>query len=471
MASNGENASYDVVILGAGTGGYSAALRAAGLGLTVALVERDKVGGTCLHRGCIPTKALLHAAELMDGVAEGADRWGIKATVDSVDYAVTAAARDDIVNKNFRGLEAHLKKEKVTIVRGSGRLTGPRTVAVEGNGELTARRAVVLASGSAPKSIPGLEIDGRRVITSDHALALDYLPRSVIVLGAGAVGVEFASFYRSMGADVTVVEILPQLLPLEDPDIGRELARAFRKRGIEALVDTKLEDARVGEDQVTVTVTPKGQQAREISAELLLVATGRGPVTAGLGYEDVGVHLDRGYVVPKDWATLQTHVDGVYAVGDLLPPPSLALAHASFAEGLLVAELIAGQSPAPIDYAGVPRVTYCHPEVASVGLTEPQARERGHDVVVNKFSFNNVAKGLIHGAGGMVKVVAAKDGPVLGVHMVGARVTELVSEAMLIYNWEALPVEVAQFIHPHPTLAEAVGEAHLTLAGRPLHQG
>jgi dihydrolipoamide dehydrogenase len=343
-------------------------------------------------------------------------------------------------------------------------------VTVEGVGEVTAGKALVLASGSTPKSIPGLEIDGRRVINSDHALKLDYLPKSVIALGAGAVGVEFASFYRSMGAEVTVVEMLPGLVPLEDADAQKELARAFKRRGIQVMVDTRFEDAKVDDDQVTVTVSSKGKTS-EITAELLLVCTGRGPVTADLGYEDIGVKLDRGFVVPKSWDTLETDAEGVYAVGDLLPPPSLALAHASFAEGMLVAELAAGRPSPAIDYAGVARVTYCTPEVASVGLTEAQAKERGHEVVTNRFPFNAVAKGLIHGQGGMVKLVAEKDGPVLGIHLVGARVTELIAESMLVYNWEALPSDVAQFIHPHPTLSEAVGEAYLTLGGRPLHQG
>jgi dihydrolipoamide dehydrogenase len=463
--------SYDVVILGSGTGGYSAAIRAAGLGLKVGLVEQeDRCGGTCLNRGCIPTKALLHAAEVMDGVHEASERWGIKATVESIDYSATVANREDIVTKNVKGLEGHLKKDGIAILRGRGRVTGPRAVQVKGIGEVTANRALVLASGSQPKSIPGLEIDGRRVISSDHALKLDHLPKSVIVLGAGAVGVEFASFWRSMGAEVTVVEVLPGLVPLEDADSQRELNRAFKKRGITSMVETRLEDTKVAEEQVTVTVTDAKDKTSEVSAELLLVATGRGPVTADLGYEDIGVKLDGGFVVPKSWDTLETDVEGVYAVGDILPPPSLALAHASFAEGMLVAETIAGQPSPPIDYAGIPRVTYCTPEVASVGLTETQAREQGHDVVTNKFPFNATAKGLIHGQGGMVKVVAAKDGPVLGVHLVGARVTDLVAEAMLIYNWEALPIDVAQYIHPHPTLSEAVGEAHLSLAGRGLHQ-
>jgi len=462
--------SYDLVILGGGTGGYSAALRGAGLGLSVALVEKDKVGGTCLHRGCIPTKALLHAAELADGVREAAERWGMKTVIESIDYSATVANREDIVTRNFKGLESHLKKEKVQILKGAGKVTGPREVEVEGVGSVTADKALVLASGSTPKSLPGLEIDHRRVITSDDALALDDLPKSVIVLGAGAVGVEFASFWRSMGAEVTVVEILPGLVPLEDDDIQRELGRAFKRRGINVMVDTKLEDAKAGDDQVTITVTNQGKSS-EVSAELLLVATGRGPVAEGLGYERIGVKLDRGYVAPANWDTLETDAKGVYAVGDVLPPPSLALAHASFAEGMLVAELAAGQASPPIDYAGVPRVTYCSPEVASVGLTEKQAKEQGHEVVTNRFPFNGVARGMMYGQGGIVKLVAAKDGPVLGVHLIGARVTELIAEAMLVYNWEALPSDVAQFIHPHPTLSEAVGEAYLTLAGRPLHQG
>jgi dihydrolipoamide dehydrogenase len=461
--------SFDLVILGGGTGGYSTALRAASLGLSVGLVEKDKVGGTCLHRGCIPTKALLHVAELMEGIHEAADRWGIKASVEGVDYSATVANREDIVTKNFKGLQSHLKKAKVETFTAGGKLVAPDAVEVEGTGRITATKGVVLATGSVPKSLPGLEIDGQRVISSNHALQLDYVPKSVIVLGAGAVGSEFACFYRAMGAEVTLVEALAQVLPLEDADSGREVGKAMKRKGIDVRVDTKLDDAKVDDDSVTATlVDGKGKKA-EVTAELLLVATGRAPVTEGLGYEDVGVTLDRGFVVPGNWDTLETSVKGVYAVGDILPPPSLALAHASFAEGMLVAETVAGVESPPIDYAGVPRVTWSTPECASVGLTEAQAKDQGHDVVVTKFPFNNIAKGMVHGQGGFVKLVAAKDGPVLGVHLVGARVTDLIAEAELIYNWEALPADVAQFIHPHPTLSEAIGEALLTLAGRPLH--
>jgi dihydrolipoamide dehydrogenase len=461
--------SYDVVILGGGTGGYSTALRAAGLGLSVALVERDKVGGTCLHRGCIPTKALLHVAELMEGIHEASDRWGIKASVEGVDYSATVANREDIVSKNWKGLQGHLKKEKVEVLSGEGKVTAPKKVSVNGD-EIEATKALVLATGSVPKSLPGLDIDGERIITSNEALRLDYVPNSVIVLGAGAVGSEFACFYKAMGADVTLVEALDQVLPLEDVDSGREVAKGMKKRGIDVRVGTKLEDAEVEGDRVKATLVDGKGKRSEVTAELVLVATGRRPVTEDMGIEEIGVRLDRGFIVPANWDTLETHVPGVYAVGDVLPPPSLALAHASFAEGMLVAELAAGLDSPPIDYAGVPRVTWSTPECASVGLTEAQAKEAGHDVVTNKFPFNNTAKGMVHGQGGFVKVVAAKDGPVLGIHLVGARVTDLVAEAELIYNWEALPADVAQFIHPHPTLSEAVGEAHLTLAGRGLHQ-
>ncbi|HUY98093.1 MAG TPA: dihydrolipoyl dehydrogenase [Verrucomicrobiae bacterium] len=460
---------FDIVILGAGTGGYSAALRAAGLGLSTCLVERDLVGGTCLHRGCIPTKAMLHAAELVDGIRDGQERWGIRATLEGVDVPQVLRTRDDVVQRNFRGLEQHLAGAGVTLVRGDGRLRDARTVAVGGDQVQTARRAVVLATGSVPRRIAGLEVDGERVLTSDEALRLERVPRSAIVLGAGSVGVEFASLWRSFGAEVTLVEALGAVLPLEDPDVSRELARALRQRGLQIRVDTRCESVASDENGVRVTVSHLGE-TEVLEAELLLVAVGRDPVTQDLGLEAAGVRLDRGYVVPRDWSTLETDVAGIYAVGDILPPPSLALAHASFAEGMLVAELIAGVRSAPIDYDGVPRATYSSPEVASVGLTEPAARERGLTVVTNRMPFGGVAKGLILGQGGFAKVVAEKDGAVLGVHLVGARVTEMISEAMLITNWEADPADVAQLIHPHPTLSEALGEAHLTLAGRPLHQ-
>ncbi|HEX4580054.1 MAG TPA: dihydrolipoyl dehydrogenase [Candidatus Dormibacteraeota bacterium] len=459
---------FDLVVIGAGTGGYSAALRGAELGLSVALVERAELGGTCLNRGCIPTKALLHAAELVEGTREGAERWGIRATVEGIDYPKLAAARDDIVAKNVNGLGSHLRGEGVTIVQGDARLASPREVVI-GDRRLTAAKAVLLATGSVPAPFPGLTVDGTRILTSDEALRLDHVPASAVVVGAGSVGVEFASLWNSLGTHVTLVEALPTLLPTEDSDLGRELARVLKRKGIDVLAGAKVADVTVRDNGVRVTVE-SGDDTRTVEAELLLSAIGRRPVTEGRGFEDTGVKLDRGYVVPADWDTLQTDVDGVYAVGDILPPPSLALAHASFAEGMRVAEHVAGAHHYPFDYSWVARVTYSSPEVAAVGLTEEQARAGGGEVVVNRMPFSGVARGLMFGQGGFVKVVAEKGGEVLGIHMIGARVSELVAEAMLIRGWSAGPDDVAYLIHPHPTLSEAVGEAHLTLAGRRLHQ-
>ena len=480
MTERLEAEEFDVVVVGAGTGGYSCALRAAGLGLSVALVERDVVGGTCLHRGCIPSKAMLHAATIVESIEDGQHRWGLRAVLESVDAKALAATRDDIVERNYKGLLGHLSHDGIKVVTGNAALTSPRSVRVappaggSANGgqpatELRARRGVVLAMGSVPRQMPGLAADGVHVVTSDEATRLDRLPASALVVGAGSVGVEFASLYRAFGADVTLVEMLDRVLPAEDPDVSREVASALRRKGTRVLVGARVEDVKVSEQGVTATISSAGK-IEQVSAELMLVAVGRTPVSTGAGLEELGVRTDRGFVVPADWDRLETPVPGVHVVGDLLPPPSLALAHASFAEGMLVAEVLAGQSPAPIDYDGVARATYSLPEAASVGLTEPAARERAADVVVNRFPLSGVARGLIYGQGGMVKVVAEKNGPVLGVHLVGPHVTELIAEGMLITNWEALPSEVAELVHPHPSLSEAVGEAHLTLAGRRLHQ-
>lgn len=479
--------SADVIVIGGGTGGYSTALRAAALGLDVVLAERDLVGGTCLHRGCIPSKAMLHAAELVDGIAEARERWGVKATLDAVDWPALTATRDDIVARNHRGVEAHLAHAGVRIVRAHARLTGPRTVSA-GGAAYTARRGVVLATGSRPRLLPGLVPDGRRVVTSDDALFAPGLPESVLVLGGGAIGVEYASLHRSMGARVLLVEAADRLLPLEDAEVSRQLARALRRRGIEILTGARMTSAEVygpdGTDTGNSTHTPAQAggvrvslvdgrgQARAEDVARLLVAVGREPVTDGLDLAAAGLTADaRGYVPPADWARLETAVPGVHVVGDLLPPPSPGLAHASFAEGLLVAEVLAGGSPPPVDYPAVPRVTYSSPQTASVGLTEAQARERGHDVAVNTMPLAAVAKGMVHGQGGSVKVVAAAGGgAVLGVHLVGPNVSEMIAESQLIVGWEAEAADVARHIHPHPTLSEAVGEVFLTLAGRGLHQ-
>ncbi|MFD8463587.1 dihydrolipoyl dehydrogenase [Streptomyces cyaneofuscatus] len=465
-----ENAT-DVLVIGGGTGGYSTALRAAALGLHVVLAERDLVGGTCLHLGCIPSKAMLHAAELVDGIAEARERWGVKATLDAVDWPSLVATRDDIVFRNHRGVEGHLAQAGVRVVRGSAELTGPRSARIEGYGEVVAGRGVVLATGSRPRMLPGQVADGRRVVTSDDALYAPGLPGSVLVVGGGAIGVEYASFHRSMGADVTLVEAAERLVPLEDVEVSRHLTRGLKKRGIRVETGARLLETAVVEDGVRAVVRTGRGQTVTVAAERLLVAVGREPVTDGLGLAAAGLTTDgRGHVVPADWSRLETAVPGIHVVGDLLPPPSPGLAHASFAEGLLVAETLAGLRTAPVDYAAVPRVTYSSPQTAAVGLTEAQARDAGHDVVVNTLPLTAVAKGMVHGRGGLVKVVAERAGRVLGVHLVGPHVSEMIAESQLVVGWDAEPADVAHHIHAHPTLSEAVGEAFLTLAGRGLHQ-
>jgi dihydrolipoamide dehydrogenase len=460
------NDSFDVVVLGAGTGGYSAALRAAQLDKRVALVERDdRLGGTCLLRGCIPTKALLQSAAVMDQINRS-DDWGIKASGEP-DWSGVLSYKQKVVDKLVNGLTSLVKARKIEVVKGTGRLSSPTTVDVSsdnGSRSLEAQ-SVVLATGSFPKLLPGLEI-GEHVITSDQALELDRIPSSAVVIGAGAVGLEFASVYRSFGADVTLVEALPRLAPLEDEDVSKELERTFRKRGIQTRTGAKVQD--VSEDGEVVTVTfEAGGKTEKVQAEICLVAVGRGAVTEGLGLEDAGVELDRAFV--KVNGQLRTSAETVWAVGDAAATP-FQLAHVAFAEGLAVAGRIGGQEVPEIDYMGIPRVTYCSPEVASVGLTEEQAKERGHELDVEKYSLQGLGKANILGEGGMCKVIAEKGGgPVLGVHMIGPHVTDLIAEAMLIVNWEAVPKEVAALIHPHPSLSEAIGEAHLSLAGQPLH--
>ncbi|MFF2327952.1 MULTISPECIES: dihydrolipoyl dehydrogenase [unclassified Streptomyces] len=461
----------DVLVIGGGTGGYSTALRAAALGLRVVLAERDAVGGTCLHRGCIPSKAMLHAAELVDGIAEAGQRWGVKATLDSVDWPALVATRDDIVARNHRGVVGHLGHAAVDVVYGSAELTGPRSARVTGRGEIVARRGIVLATGSRPRTLPGLPADGRRVVTSDDALFAPGLPKSVLVLGGGAIGVEYASFHRSMGADVTLVEAADRLVPLEDVDVSRHLTRGLKKRGIDVLSGARLSDAAVLGDGVLATVRTARGETRTVRTERLLVAVGREPVTDGLGLAAAGLAADdRGHVAPADWSRFETCVPGIHVVGDLLPPPSLGLAHASFAEGLSVAETLAGLRPPAVDYTAVPRVTYSSPQTAAVGLTEAEARNAGHDVTVGTTPLTAVAKGMVHGQGGMVKVVAERGGRVLGVHLVGPHVSEMIAQSQLIVGWDAEPADVAHHIHAHPTLSEAVGEVFLALAGRGLHQ-
>jgi dihydrolipoamide dehydrogenase len=448
----------DLVILGGGSGGYAAALRAAELGMTVVMVEKDKVGGTCLHRGCIPTKALLHSAETVTVIKEAA-QFGVNGTFESVDMAAVNAYKDKVVEGLFKGLTGLVKSRKIEVVQATGRLVSP--TAVEVDGRRIEARHVLLATGSVPRSLPGLDIDHTRVVTSDDALEFDRVPASAVILGAGAIGCEFASVWSSFGADVTIVEALPHLVPLEEESSSKLLERAFRKRGIKQELGARFE--RVEQTDTGVRVHLEG--GKTVEAELLLVAIGRGPVSQDLGYEQVGIEMERGFVKVDEYC--QTSVPTISAVGDLIP--TLQLAHVGFAEGILVAERLAGLAVTPVDYDGVPRVTYSHPEVASVGLTTKLAQERGYDVIEATYDLAGNGKARILGTAGAVKVVAAKDGAVLGVHMVGDRVGELIAEAQLITNWEALPGEVAQLIHPHPTMSEAVGEAHLALAGKPLH--
>ncbi len=454
-----QTGSYDIVILGGGSGGYACALRAAELGLRVVLIEREKVGGTCLHKGCIPTKALLHAAEVADHARDAASV-GVMATLDGIDMPAVNNYKDKVVDRLWKGLQGTLAARKVEIVHGEGRLASPTAVAV---GEARYEGAhVVLATGSEPRTLPGLPIDGVRVITSDHALELDRVPASAVILGGGVIGVEFASLWRSFGAEVTIVEMLPHLLPPEDESSSRLLERAFRKRGIGYHVGVRFSDVKETASGVSVTL----DNGQELAAEVLLVAVGRGPVSAGLGYDEAGVAMDRGFVLVDEY--WRTSVPTISAVGDLTP--GLQLAHVGFAEGIGVAERVAGLAVTPIDYDGVPRVTYSDPEVASVGITSAAAAERGIEISEVTYNLGGNGKSVILQTQGAAKVIAAANsGAVLGVHLVGARVGELIAEGQLIYNWEALPAEVAQLIHPHPTQSEAIGEAHLALAGKPLH--
>jgi dihydrolipoamide dehydrogenase len=451
---------FDVVVLGGGSGGYAAALRAAQLNLSVALVEKDKLGGTCLHRGCIPTKALLHAAEVADQTRES-EQFGVRAQLVGIDMEGVNSYKDGVVARLYKGLQGLVSAAKITYVAGSGRVVAPRTVEVDG--QRYTGRNLVLATGSYSKSLPGLEIDGVRVLTSEHALTLNRVPRSAVVLGGGVIGVEFASVWRSFGADVTIVEALPRLVAGEDEDVSKQLDRAFRKRGIKALVGKPFE--KVEQTGAGVRVTVAGGET--VEAEVLLVAVGRGPVTANLGYEEQGIAMDRGFVLADE--RMRTNQPGVFAVGDIVP--GLQLAHRGFQQGFFVSEEIAGLSPRPIDESGIPRVTYCDPEIASMGLTEAKAKEQYGADKVKTYSYNlgGNGKSQILKTGGFVKLVSVVDGPVVGVHMIGARVGELVGEAQLIYNWEAYPAEVAQLVHAHPTQSEAIGEAHLALAGKPLH--
>jgi dihydrolipoyl dehydrogenase len=457
-----EGGHYDIVILGGGSGGYACALRAAELGKRVALIEKDKVGGTCLHRGCIPTKALLHAAEIADSSRESI-KFGIRTAFEGVDMPGVLSYQQSVVDRLWKGLQSTIASRKIDTIIGDGRLASPTSVRV-GDAVYTGDH-IVLATGSVPRSLPGLEIDGERVITSDEALRLDRVPRSAVVLGGGVIGVEFASVWRSFGAEVTVVEMAPQLLPLEDEASAKHLQRAFRRRGIGFELGTPYESHTYTDTGVAVRL----EGGKTLEAEVLLVAVGRGPVSADLGYEENGVTLTRGYVNVDPLC--RTAVPTISAVGDLIATPQLA--HVGFAEGILVAERFGGLDVRPIDYDGVPRITYSDPEVASVGITSAQAAERLIAVTEVNYPLGGNGRSVILQTQGQAKVIAEEtpDGPgrVLGIHLVGSRVGELIAEGQLIYNWDAEPMDVAALIHPHPTQSEIIGEAHLALAGKPLH--
>ncbi|WP_165064081.1 dihydrolipoyl dehydrogenase [Marisediminicola senii] len=450
---------FDLVVLGAGSGGYAAALRASQLGMSVGLIEKGKLGGTCLHVGCIPTKALLHSAEVADVTKESA-KYGVKAEFGGIDIAAVTKYRQDIVTSKFKGLTGLIKQRGITVIEGEGKLTSPTTVQV-GDQTITGKN-IVLASGSYSRSLPGLEIGGK-VITSEQALELDFIPKRVAILGGGVIGVEFASVWRSFDAEVTIIEALPHLVPNEDESVSKQFERAYRKRGINFSLGVRFKSVTQNDDGVVVTL----EDGKTFEADILLVAVGRGPSTQGLGYEEVGVTVDRGFVITNE--RLATSVPGVYAVGDIVP--GLQLAHRGFQHGIFVAEEIAGLNPQVIDDVNIPKVTYSHPEVASIGLGEARAREQYGDDKVSVYDYNLAGNGKSHiiGTAGSVKVVRVNDGPIVGVHMIGDRVGELIGEAQLAVNWEAYPEDVAPLVHAHPTQDEALGEAFLAIAGKPLH--
>ncbi len=450
---------FDLVILGGGSGGYAAALRAVQLGLTVAIVEKDKVGGTCLHRGCIPTKALLHAAEIADNTRESA-RFGVRSTFEGIDVPAVTKYRESIVASKYKGLAGMIKATGITLVEGEGRLVAANAVQV-GDQRLVGKN-VVLATGSYSRALPGLELGGR-VITSEQALELDFVPSKVAILGGGVIGVEFASVWKSFGSHVTVIEALPHLVPNEEESVSKQLERAFRKRGIDFKVGVRFQGVTQHDDGVVITL----ENGETVDAELLLVAVGRGPVTANLGYEEAGVTIDRGFVITNE--RLETSVPGVYAVGDIVP--GLQLAHRGFQQGIFVAEEIAGLNPIIVEDVNIPKVTYSEPEIASIGYSTARAAEKFGADQVSSYEYNLAGNGKSHilETSGSIKVVRVNDGPVVGVHMIGSRVGELIGEAQLAVNWEAYPEDIAPFLHAHPTQNEALGEAFLKLAGKPLH--
>ncbi len=467
---------YDVVVIGSGTGGYVAAIRAAQLGLSTAVVERAPVlGGTCLNWGCIPTKALLEHAHALT-VAQDWKEWGLtlgEAAI-GIDMAQVNARKDKIVKGLTGGIELLFKKNKIDWIKGSGRLgKAGRVDVTDGQTQtLTARKEIIVATGSQPRGVPGIEIDRQRIITSDEAIHLKEVPKSIVILGSGAVGVEFASIFRRFGSEVTLIELLPRIVPVEDEAVSAELERSFKKQGVKVMTGAKVTRAKPGSDGVEIEAQTGDGKTAKLKADYLLVATGRGPVTSGLGAEEAGLRLERGYIhVDRDF---RTGVAGISAIGDVITfdePGHPQLAHLSSAEGVVLAERIAGRDHARINYDQVPGCTYCAPEIGSVGLTEKAAQQRGYDVQTGSFKFGILARARIAGeTEGFVKIVFEKKyGEILGVHMIGPRATELVAEATLALRLECTVEELVRTIHAHPTMSEAVGEAAHAAHGGAIH--
>lgn len=472
----GRSDSFDLVVLGGGNGGYAAAFRANQLGMSVAMVEKDKVGGTCLHRGCIPTKALLHAGELTDEL-RNAGHFGIIVNDEpSVDWGKVLDFKSSVVGSMYKGLQGLVKRHKVTLVEGQGRLADATSVVVEtGDGErtLTATKAVLLATGSYARDLPFIKADGDRVLNSDYALVADDIPSSIVIVGGNYIGLEFASIYRSFGAEVHVVEMLDRIAPAEDEEVSSALLKALAGRGISFHVGVSVTGAEKTEAGVEVEIEKQGDK-KKLTADRMFIAVGRGPRTDDVGFEEAGIEMAKGFIVTE--SSFKTSVEGVYAIGDAISVPDAhwdphpQLAHVAFQEGMTFAESLAGLGPTAVDYRNIPHCIYCQPEVASVGLTQQKAEEMGMEVVTKKYQFAHNARALmLGGETGFTKVVAAKDGAVVGVHIIGPRASDLISEAMLATSWEAYPAELAEIIHPHPTLSEVMGEAFLSAAGKPLH--
>jgi dihydrolipoamide dehydrogenase len=474
----GSSNDFDLVVLGAGTGGYTAAFRAAQLGLKVALVDQSKIGGTCLHIGCIPTKALLESAAFVERVRH-AKEYGITVDDPVIDYATMTARRDQVVKRLWTGLKSLVDKNKVTWVQGVGRLDGPTKVVVKmepdadnpGGERVLSGTDVILATGSRVKSLPGLEPDGKRIVTSDDILTGAPLPKDVIVIGAGAVGVEFASMYHDLGVKTTLLEYLPALVPLEDREVSQALERSFTRRGMTVMTSARFDTKAVKATKtgVTLSVGPEGKDAAELSAQMLLVATGRAPNVEGVGLETTKAEIEKGFV-KVDLKTMRTREPHLYAIGDAVG--GLMLAHTAGHEGILAAHVIAGDKDVhPMDYTAQPRATYCRPEIASVGLTEQQAQERGLPYKVGKVPFQAIAKAIIGGEyEGFAKVIGnTETGDTLGVHVIGPHATDLIAEATLAFSLEATPWEIGAATHPHPTLSEVIGEAALAVDGRSIN--